>query len=86
MNIIKSFISQFIRLDFQFITKPSVATITAGLRNTVADLEAHSAEQIRTMVSKTEAAAKLLKERAEHEEEHILASKTAQNIKALLSV
>lgn len=66
-------------------TRTTVATITADLKSTVTALEAHAANQMKTMQAKTLAAAKLLKERAEHEEEHVLASKTAQNIKALLS-
>lgn len=65
-------------------TRVSVATITANLSKTVADLEAHVVDQTAKMRAKTEAAAKALKERAEHEEEVLKASKVAQNIKALL--
>lgn len=65
-------------------TRTSVATLTAGLSQTVTDLEAHAAKQIATMQAKTLEAARLLKERAEHEEEHLKASKVVQNIKALL--
>jgi hypothetical protein len=66
-------------------TRKSVATITAGLTKTVQELEAHMEDQIVKAEQKALAAAKALKERAEHEAEHLAASKVAQNIKALLS-
>jgi hypothetical protein len=65
-------------------TRKSVATLTAHLSDTIKDLEAHAAEQIAVAKGKTLEAARLLKERAEHEEEHLKATKVAQNIKALL--
>lgn len=67
-----------------FVAPKSVATITASLTKTVADLEAHAADQIAKAQQKTIEAAKALKDRAEHEAEHALASKVVQNIKALL--
>ena len=75
-----------ISIEFSFTTfrNRTVESITAGLSKTVADLEAHAAEQIEHMRLKTEAAAKALKERAEHEEEHLKATKVYQNLKALL--
>jgi hypothetical protein len=65
-------------------TRQTVVSITAGLSQTIKDLEAHSAAQVLSMRDKTLEAARLLKERAEHEEEHLKATKVAQNIKALL--
>lgn len=62
----------------------TVETITANLTKTVEALEAHAAAQIMAARDKTFEAARLLKERAEHEEEHLKATKVAQNIKALL--
>lgn len=70
---------------FGFIpAQKTVASITSGVRKTIKELEAHAAEQIMAAKEKTLAAAKLLKERADHEEEHLAAAKTAQNFKALL--
>jgi hypothetical protein len=62
----------------------SVASITAHLHDTVAELEAHMSTQYAKAADKSAAAAKALKERVAHEEEAAAASKVAQNIKALL--
>lgn len=81
MNAIVKYLEDLAR---RLETRVSVAKLTANLSETVAALEAHAADQIAYMRRKTEAAARLLKERAEHEEEHLKATKVAQNIKALL--
>lgn len=81
MNAIILYLEGIIR---SLETRTTVATITANLTKTVADLEAHAADQVSKAKQKAEAAAKAIKERAEHEEEVLKASKVAQNIKALL--
>lgn len=62
----------------------SVASITAHLHETVAELEAHMGDMYAKAADKSVAAAKALKEREQHVEEAAAASKVAQNIKALL--
>lgn len=67
-----------------FKGQKSVASITSSLHDTVAELEAHMEDMMGKAEQKSLAAAKALKERAEHEAEGASASKVAQNIKALL--
>lgn len=80
-------IKKYIRVEFEIVrvnAERSVASITAALSKTVSDLEAHAADQVEAMKQKTLEAARLLKERQEHEEEHLKATKAAHNIKTLL--
>ncbi|MBR1173911.1 hypothetical protein JQ617_08095 [Bradyrhizobium sp. KB893862 SZCCT0404] len=83
MNIL-DLIKNFIRFEFSFESGKTVSSITANLTKTVKDLEAHAAQQVAYAQRKTVAAAKALKEHAEHTAEVEAARKVAANIKNLL--
>lgn len=64
----------------------TVASITAGLSDTVAELEAHAEDQEAMAAYQKAAAEQAVFAAAEHKAESKLATKVAENIKALLEV
>jgi len=67
-----------------FFTK-SVASITAKLHKTIAELEAHAEDQFKQAERKAADIFKLTEKQIEHSKEVDLAKKVAANIKSLLS-
>ncbi|OYN81709.1 hypothetical protein [Mycolicibacterium sphagni] len=67
------------------VAPKSVASITAGLNDTLAELEAHAEDQTTQAERQKRWADNALRAAAEHEAEVIQARKIAGNIKALLS-
>lgn len=70
------------------VVKPpkSVASITAGLSDTLADLEAHAEDQVAKAAFQRSMAERALLAADEHQAESELATTVAGNVKALLGV
>lgn len=67
-------------------TPKTVATITEGLSDTLAELEAHAEDQTTKAAFQKAMAERALRVADEHKAESELATKVAGNIKALLGV
>lgn len=68
------------------VAPKSVASITAGLSDTLAELEAHAEDQTAQAAFQKAMAERALRTADEHKAESELATKVAGNIKALLGV
>lgn len=68
------------------VAPKSVASITAGLSDTLTELEAHAENQTRQAAFQKSMAEHALRAADEHEAESELATKVAGNIKTLLGV
>ena len=67
-------------------TAKSVASITASLHGTIADLERHADDQLKMAAAQADAAAAAEVARRGHADEHERAAAVADNIRTLLSV
>ncbi|QNO01080.1 hypothetical protein [Mycobacterium phage CELFI] len=67
-----------------FVAPKSVASITEGLSDTLAELEAHAEDQAQQVSFQNMLAAQARNAAKEHEVEHDKALKVAGNIRALL--